>query len=279
MNPVVGPKLVRSPSPVELALTVSESLEGWAPPPQIKEPLAGALVPPDCPRIAARTLSTLLCLSQTQVVIVLVPGSEEQPTALISPPTPPTRIGLPLIDGSIAVRLVKALGPLASLDLTGSGVRRAEGVLRLLTLVKPTIRAVICSIPNFLTPREREFEDRFVRFTTPRPELGLVVPSHLTAYGQRHRFIPVGVGPTAESWTLESDAGMIRRIQSLDADEVLNEALSRKNLAQPQLLALALRVAVRRESWKGHLIEYSSSFLENEELLFEESVGFAGIVF
>ncbi len=107
----------------------------------------------------------------------------------------------------------------------------------------------------------------------------------MTHYGaMSYGFAPQGTGRAGLDWVKnENDPRMIRLMESLKADEVVEEALAHHNACGAGAIAATLGAAAEMGSEAGHLIEYTTSYDVLRDEVYGDRVGdfvgYAGMVF
>lgn len=103
--------------------------------------------------------------------------------------------------------------------------------------------------------------------------------SDLTHYGPMFGFAPHGDGHEALVWMKKNDRSMIGRLEKLEQNEILTEALSHRNACGSGALTALLAAVTTLGAKHGYLIEYKTSFDSESGAYFTSGVGYAGIVF
>lgn len=104
----------------------------------------------------------------------------------------------------------------------------------------------------------------------------------LTHYGPRYGFTPKGVGAQAHAWTkVDNDARFIDGMVDMKADEVVQEAATRKNACSAGAVAATIAAARELGATHGTLLKHTTSaevsaVAEGE---IADFVGYAGVVF
>ncbi len=83
----------------------------------------------------------------------------------------------------------------------------------------------------------------------------------LTHYGTRFGYTPAGIGEEALSWVKKvNDHSMIRLMEELREEEVIEEARKNANACGAGAVAATLAFARRKEKEKGCLLDYTTSW-------------------
>ena len=103
--------------------------------------------------------------------------------------------------------------------------------------------------------------------------------SDLTHYGRQFGMAPAGTGAKAQAWLEANDQRLIDLLCHGTDEEVLTEALAHRNACGAgALVALKGAMAVLGVP-EGHLIEYTTSHRVMQDRVFQQAVGYAGVVF
>ncbi len=98
----------------------------------------------------------------------------------------------------------------------------------------------------------------------------------LTHYGPGYGFTPRGTGPGSVEWVRgENDRRIIDRFLGVQPEEVIQEALSRRNACCPGAAAAVLAACRQEGSSRGFLVDYTTSHDIAPDVNF---VGYAGVV-
>lgn len=103
--------------------------------------------------------------------------------------------------------------------------------------------------------------------------------SDLTHYGRQFGTAPAGTGPKAEAWMEENDRRLIDILCQGTGEEVLEEALMHRNACGAGALAALKGAMAVLGVPQGHLIEYTNSHKVMKDRVFQQAVGYAGVVF
>jgi len=99
----------------------------------------------------------------------------------------------------------------------------------------------------------------------------------LTHYGPGYGFTPQGIGPEAERWVKgTSDPRIIGRMEEMDAEGVLEEALENGNACCPGAIAAALACLRELGATRSQIVAYMTSL---EVQPGDDFVGYVGIVY
>ncbi|NIA22182.1 MAG: AmmeMemoRadiSam system protein B [Anaerolineaceae bacterium] len=196
-----------------------------------------------------------------------------------------TPLGPLSIDQSLAERLLAACGRLLVND------PQAHTSEHSIEVQLPMIRHVfgeVQIVPIAAPPRE---DSHLVGDCIARAarEAGgkvfFVGTTDLTHYGaMNYGFAPQGAGRAGLDWVKnENDPRMIRLMESLKADQVVQEARGHHNACGAGAIAATLAAAAEMGSVGGHLIEYTTSYDVLRRAGYGDQVGdfvgYAGLVF
>ena len=107
----------------------------------------------------------------------------------------------------------------------------------------------------------------------------VLASTDLTHYGEGYGFAPAGSDAgTALRFVNENDGRIIRLVENLDADAIVQEAKSRMNACGSGALAAAVAAARVMGAQKGILVEYTTSYDVYPEDPVYRVVGYAGMV-
>lgn len=112
-----------------------------------------------------------------------------------------------------------------------------------------------------------------------RLDLGIKVigSTDLTHYGRNYGFVSEGTGPQALDWVRnQNDRRIIDLMLDMDAEKVINEALTSQNACCAGAAATAIETAKRLGAERAESIAYATSYDKNPG---DSFVGYAGIVF
>ena len=99
----------------------------------------------------------------------------------------------------------------------------------------------------------------------------------LTHYGRNYGFVSEGTGSRAVDWVRhQNDRRIIDLMLDMDAEKVIDEALSRHNACCAGAAATAIETAKHLGAEKGKAIAYATSYDKNPG---DSFVGYVGIVF
>jgi len=108
--------------------------------------------------------------------------------------------------------------------------------------------------------------------------------SDLTHYGPSYGFTPKGLGEAAVRWVRdENDRRMLRLIETLDAEKIVQEARTRLNACGAGAVAATTTAARVLGATAGHVVRYTTSFDVLRDKMgrtdYEAAVGYPGVVF
>lgn len=189
------------------------------------------------------------------------------------------------------------LGSIAIDEELAADAVRSSPLLRVEPEVHEPEHSIEVEVPfiQYLAPRARLLPV-MVSPVAEGPEIGRAVAraatalgrrvvylgsTDLTHYGPRYAFVPGGVGPEGLRWAKEeNDRRMLDLVTSLQAEEVVHEALTRRNACGPGAVAATLAAARASGADTVRVLRHTNS---NEVLCtrygqMEDAVGYAGVV-
>ncbi|NQU27643.1 MAG: AmmeMemoRadiSam system protein B [Candidatus Marinimicrobia bacterium] len=107
----------------------------------------------------------------------------------------------------------------------------------------------------------------------------VIASTDLTHYGLSYGFSPAGHGKAGLSWMHDNDSKMIDVILTGTGNEILEEADRHRNACGAGAIAALKQIVGSTGRGNGRLIEYSTSYGNNDPTDFDLGVGYAGIVF
>ncbi len=274
---------------------ISEWLDSYRIPAEVPKALYGAVVPRDVhgsgpygsdtygsggsARVTVRTLHTLLVRSPVETIVLVDEGDLDLGAEIALEASDEWSVG----NGSIEIDQHRrrdvhtefsSLTSIQRLDACPSQLEIATW----LTLLAPGVRLLPIRVRRNTTASSSHFGAQLGRLLADA-KVAVVAASMLTRYGPAHSFVPAGVGPGGEAWLTENDTRLVQRIRALDAEGVLTENAAQRNAENPNAIAIAVGSARPRDSWSGHVIEYTDTHSESDAPIFTDGVGMVGIVF
>ena len=104
----------------------------------------------------------------------------------------------------------------------------------------------------------------------------------LTHYGPQYGFTPGGAGPAGMEWARQNDGRLLKLIEAMRAEKVIEETASRQNACGGGALAATMAACSAMGAARGIVLEYTTSAEIMEKLYrapAEDAVGYAAVVF
>ncbi len=230
-------------------------------------------------RVAARVFETIARKNAPQTLVLLGAvhhGGVRRPT-LCPTGAWATPAGPVAVDEPRAARLADALADVLVSDA------RAHADEHSLEVQVPLIRVLLpgVAIVPILVPPSQDapaFGARLAAALGAHEPVVVVASTDLTHYGAPYGFAPAGEGPAGQRWMEENDQRLLDLCRAVDADALVPEARERYNACGAGALAAAAAFARARGCVVGHVLEYTTSFRERPEPVFQMGVGYAGVV-
>ncbi len=192
-----------------------------------------------------------------------------------------TPLGEVHVDGELAAGLRKACPSLRGDTRAHAREHSIEVQLPLMQMLRPDVRIV----PINVSPGpEAEGLGRAVGEVLARDFAGASVigSTDLTHYGPQYGFTPGGVGPAGLEWARENDRRVLKLIETMRAEKVIEETSSRMNACGGGAVAATVAACSAMGATKGIVLEYATS-AEIMASLYqapaEDAVGYAAVVF
>ncbi len=229
--------------------------------------------------IAARTIKTLSANITPQSVIVL--GADHAGVAQHSALTIgewETPLGPVTINSKLGNQIIDQSSGLVIDDIQPHTREHSiEVIVPMLKYFFPDISIV----PIIVRPDISSIEVGRIIATAIGNEQDIIVmaSTDLTHYGLSYGFTPAGLGKDGLSWMHENDSKMIDVILTGTGNEILEEANRHRNACGAGAIAALKQIVDSTSRGDGRLIEYSTSYGNNDPTDFDLGVGYAGIVF
>jgi len=114
------------------------------------------------------------------------------------------------------------------------------------------------------------------------PAASVVGSTDLTHYGPQYGFTPGGVGSTGLEWAKDNDRRVLKLIESMRADQIVEETASRMNACGGGAIAATIAAASAMGATRGICLEYTTSaeIMAAKQLgRSDDAVGYASVVF
>lgn len=114
------------------------------------------------------------------------------------------------------------------------------------------------------------------------PTASVIGSTDLTHYGPQYGFTPGGGGPAGMEWARENDRRLLKLIESMRADKVVEETSSRQNACGGGAVAATVAACSAMGATRGVLLEYTTSAEVMARVYntpAEDAVGYAAVVF
>lgn len=193
-------------------------------------------------------------------------------------------LGEVAIDEELAAALLAGCPQLHHDDRAHAREHSIEVQLPLIQMLSPNVRIV----PINLTPSDSAagigaaigavLASRF-------PAAGVLGSSDLTHYGPQYGFTPGGEGQRGLDWAVENDRRLLKLIERMRADQVVDESNARQNACGGGAIAAAIAACAAMGATRGVVLDYTTSaeVIRASEGLHtgqvEDAVGYASVVF
>ncbi len=117
------------------------------------------------------------------------------------------------------------------------------------------------------------------------PGVSVIGSTDLTHYGPQYNFTPGGTGPGGLDWARDNDRRVLKLIEGLRADQVVDETASRLNACGGGSTAAVIAAAAVMGAHRGLLLHYTTSAEVMADLdgmyraTASDSVGYASVIF
>ena len=195
-----------------------------------------------------------------------------------------TPLGELPVDAELAAALLKACPQLHSDERAHAREHSIEVQLPLMQVLQKGIKIVPI---NVMPSPEAAPIGRAVGEVLARdfPEAGVVGSTDLTHYGPQYGFTPGGMGDAGLEWARENDRRVLKLVEMMRAEQIVEESDARRNACGGGAMAAAVAAAAAMGAKQGLLLEYTSSaeVLRQMERLSDgqisDAVGYAAVVF
>ncbi len=254
---------------------------------ELPETLYGGLVPHAgwmfSGRTAAATLKALASRDRLQRVVVFGAdhwgiggtGSVHDAGAWETP------VGEVAIDEPLAAALLKSVPGLRADPSAHAREHSIEVQLPLMRLLNEAVKVV----PIGISPRAEVVEvGRAIGrvLAADFPDASVVGSTDLTHYGPQYGFTPGGSGAAGLEWAKENDRRVMKLIEAMRVDEILEETAARQNACGGGAVAATMAAAAAMGATRGICLEYTSSAEVMKKMrmgMAEDAVGYAAVVF
>jgi AmmeMemoRadiSam system protein B len=192
-----------------------------------------------------------------------------------------TPLGEVPVDGELAVALLKAVPALRADRGAHAREHSIEVQLPLMQVLSPGVRI----LPINVSPSKQA--DRIGReigealkgdFAT----VSAVGSTDLTHYGPSYGFTPAGLGAAGLEWAAENDERVLRAIEQMEADAVIEEAATHHNACGGGAIAATISACSALGATRGVRLEYTTS-AEVMKAVYssraDDCVGYASVIF
>lgn len=192
-----------------------------------------------------------------------------------------TPLGEVPIDEELAAALLEKVPGLEAKPDFHAREHSIEVQLPLMQVLNEGVRIVPISVPP--TPVSVELGRRIGEVLAGEfPTASAVGSTDLTHYGPQYGFTPAGVGPAGLEWAKENDRSAIKLIESMQADEIIQETASRQSACGSGAIAATMVAAAAMGASRGICLEYTTSaeVMAAKDLgRTDDAVGYAAVVF
>lgn len=145
----------------------------------------------------------------------------------------------------------------------------------------PKARIVPVLVPG--SPLAGGIGQQIGQLLSERDEPVLVIgSSDLTHYGPRYGITPAGVGLQGIEWANENDERLLRLIETMSADGVIDEACERLNACGAGAIAATIAACGALGAKRGIVLRHTNSYETLKDLYpadASDAVGYASVVF
>lgn len=113
------------------------------------------------------------------------------------------------------------------------------------------------------------------------PQASVVGSTDLTHYGPGYGFVPGGTGPVGLEWAKQNDRRLLKLIEAMRAERIVDEANTRHNACGGGAIAATMAAAAAMGAAAGHCLGYTTSadVMASFGRSADEAVGYAAVVF
>jgi len=234
-------------------------------------------------RTAALTLKALAERGQLGRVIVF--GSDHwgvaDGAAVYDQGAWETPLGAVPVDEELTAALLAAVEGLRPDRRAHAREHSIEVQLPLMQVVCPEVRVV----PINLSPSQQAVQlGRKIGELLKRdfPKASVVGSTDLTHYGPSYGFAPGGLGPAGLAWARENDGRLLKLIQTMQAEKVIEETAARHNACGGGAIAATMAACSAMGATRGICLEYTTSAEVMERMHSgggADCVGYAAVIF
>lgn len=269
-----------------LSSAIDTALEDWSVPNGVPARVNGGILPrpqPGAPLLPqlyplARTITILVERIGRGTFILLGDHDRTLPSALLPAAEWPNRFGSPHSETTLRLTAESTDFVLDSHPAPTELTESWNCLLAVCALLAPGWEWIPVLVPS---PRHGDpvklgstLGERFFG----QGNVVILAVSTLTRYGPERSFAPAGVGPSAERWVHENDARVVKYLETLSAERIVQEVMAQRSASDPGALAAAASAARRRDGWTGHVVGYESQ-RPADEPIFQSAVSLLGMVF
>jgi AmmeMemoRadiSam system protein B len=271
--------------PGDCRVQLTAFLKDSQPPPDLPQPLHGAVLPHAgwkySGRVAARTLNCFRSSLPPEIIIIF--GAVHNPGVTAHSLYPAGQWETPLgnlqVDHQCGTVILAVAGAILQAD---PDVHRYEHSIEVLTPMVKYFFPDTSLVPIMVLPQPSATligAAAVAGAASLERRAIFLASSDLTHYGLQFGMAPVGTGPPAKAWMEANDQRIIEKLCHDTGESVLNEALANRSACGAGALAALKGAMAALGIPEGHLVQYATSFDMEDESVFQRAVGYAGIVF
>ncbi len=192
-----------------------------------------------------------------------------------------TPLGDAAVDEELAAALLESVKPLVAEPAVHAREHSIEVQVPLMKMLNDRVRIVPISVPP---APEAVAIGRAVgeKLAADFPDAAVVGSTDLTHYGPQYGFTPGGVGPAGLEWAKDNDRRLLKLIELMRPEQVIEEAAARQNACGAGAVAATMAAAAAMGAARGVCLQYTTSaevMARTNMGPADDAVGYAAVIF